>query len=46
MTTWDRTMEALVLVEEAEDTDEDEITLDDIIEFQMMEESDRCIADS
>lgn len=42
MTTWERTMEALVLADEAAD----DVTLRDIIEFQLMEEDEKCTVES
>lgn len=41
MTTWEGTMEALTLLEESDE----EVTLNDIIEFQLMEEANKCTVD-
>lgn len=43
MTTWEQTMEVLALGEELDD---EEITIEDIIEFKMMEEDDKCTVES
>lgn len=44
MTTWERTMEALTLSEECDD---DDITIEDIMEVQFMDEEEKkCTADS